>query len=241
MHPRATTVLSRSLGASKIERDPAVLLEAQLAPPPLTVLGPGLYDLRNVQVNADGTLSGPWNTQMIRGHVHVSWDGQVYTETWVLFPGYVRANQTSADGVVIHCTQSGPVPPVQSWLDNMSRPSDCVATSWSHPLPPSGGALRKNVPSTQGPFEQCAPGDVEIVAVDGQGNLLPTLYGFVTIVSTGSSQTWQTGSAQESWHLAPGAPALGQGQAAVLRHAQASSAPSGSAPVQIWYVSYTAL
>lgn len=241
MPPRNLTALSIGISASKVDRAPLAQLDELTGTPPQTLLGPGLYDLRNVQVNSDGTLSGPWNTQMIRGHIHVAWDGQVYTETWVLFPGYVRANQTDADGVVIHCTQGGPVPPVQSWLDSMLRPADCVATTWTHPQPPPSGGLKRNIPPTHGPVEQCAPGDVEIVSVDGQGNLLPTLYGLVEIVSTGSSQTWQTGSAQECWHLAPGVSPLVQGQAVLLRHASELSAPPSGAPVEIWYVSYTVL
>lgn len=210
------------------------------------LLGPGQYELRNVLSPADLPV---WNTRPVTGHVHVALNGADLVETWVLFSSYVPANTTLQSGdvaaVAIRGTLTGNPGPVSAFLDGL-RPANpgAVVTTWSHtmPPPPAAGLQARTIPGpTQTIWEQCAPGEVEIVSLP-LGGVPGSLLGTVSIVqvSGASGAAWQACQFQERWCLLPTTTPLTGSQGALLRRSP-SGPPQGAIQQLLWNVQFTNL
>lgn len=226
----------------RVTADPQATSDA----PSGLLLGPGQYELRNVLSPADLPV---WNTRPVTGHVHVALNGADLVETWVLFSSYVPANTDLQGGgvaaVAIRGTLTGNPGPVADFLDGL-RPANpgAVVTTWSHtmPPPPVVGHRAPTIPNP-GPkiWEQCAPGQVEIVSLP-LGGVPGSLLGTVSImqVSGAAGAAWQACQFQERWSLLPTTTPLTGSQGALLRRSP-NGLPQGSVQQLLWNVQFTNL
>lgn len=240
--PPRTTLTSQS--ASLTSKSDA--LRATLTGVAGALLGPGTYELRNVLL--PGSLP-TWPGNPISGHIHVAMSGSDLVETWILFPSYKPVNLSPQDGVVIKAVSTQAPPPFNTFLGSVNPGAGTVITTWSYAAPSGmtnvahqlevGGALKRLAPPSRKVWEQCMPGEVEIVATSPTGALGPTL-GTVSVTGQ-TGGPWQSGQVVEDWTIFTGTTSLPAGQAALLRpSAGLLAAPQGSTR-RLWNVSYQQL
>ncbi len=245
MPPRTlttNTITSKTLTDARAVREQVQTFSASLPP---TLMGPGLYELYNAPVDAQGNIPSSWQTAPLRGRVHVAWDGSALTETWVLHVDYTRVGDplpgSALAGVVVKCTQGGPPPALGPWLAGLNLGgTGAVKTTWVR-SPPSAAQRLASQRMEHRSGVQCSPGSVEIVSMP-TGNGLGGVVGFVdTDQTTFVSQNWRACAFSEEWYFFAGLSPLGAGQTALLRPAgEGACAPSGVA-AQVWPVTYVAL